>query len=43
MLLAKLWAIGYALLILCIILGIAAVVRPSRRKPEKKEERPPLV
>jgi hypothetical protein len=40
LLLAKIWAIGYSLLVLCIILGVAAIVRPSRRKPEKPEEKP---
>ncbi len=37
MLLAKVWAFGYALVILGIILGGVAIARPSRRKPEKKE------
>ena len=34
-LLAKVWVIGYALLVLGILLGLAVVARPSRRKPDK--------
>ena len=37
-LLAKVWAIGYALLVFGVLLGLAVVVRPSRRKPEKQRK-----
>lgn len=36
MLLGKIWALGYALTILAVVLGIAAVGIPSRRKKEKR-------
>jgi hypothetical protein len=31
-LLAKIWAIGYAIVILSVIVGVAVVARPSGRK-----------
>jgi hypothetical protein len=35
-LLAKAWVIGYLLALLGVGLGLAVVVRPSRRKQEKR-------
>jgi hypothetical protein len=37
-LLAKVWAIGYALLVLGVLLGVVVVARPSRRKTEKQRK-----
>jgi hypothetical protein len=34
-LLAKVWAIGYVLVVLGVALGLAVVARPSGRKPWK--------
>lgn len=35
---AKSWAIGYALVFLCILLGMLAVLIPSMRKPLRRRE-----
>jgi len=37
-LLAKVWAVGYVLLVLGVILGVVVVARPSCRKPEKQRK-----
>ncbi|MDP6446836.1 MAG: hypothetical protein QGG36_02945 [Pirellulaceae bacterium] len=36
--LAKVWALGYALVFLGILLGLVPLAWPSRRKAEKKEQ-----